>query len=873
MANDLKLQVLLNAIDRATGPLKSINKSSIGAARALKDARDNLKQLNAQQKDISAWRTQRAAAEQTEQALGAARDRVRALSQQFAATGAPTKAMTRDMRSAIREAQRLKQQHQQQGEKLQGLRTKLYDAGISTRNLGQAERDLRSKITQTNQTIGQQESKLRRLAGQQRQLANAKRSYEKAQSVSGGMAASGAAGLGAGYALSRPLKAAVDAFAPAENAATQLKVSMMAPDGSIAAEFEKMTTLATQLGDRLPGTTADFQEMMTMLRRQGLTATNILGGTGEAAAYLGVQLQMPVTAAAEFAAKMQDATRTTEGDMMSLMDTIQRTYYLGVDSGNMLQGFSKISPVMDIIKKQGLEASKVLTPLLVMMDQAGMEGGAAGNAYRKIFQGAMANAKIQKSLDDLKAERGISLKLDFTDGKGEFGGIEKMYAQLEKLKGLNTEVRLDLIKSMFGDDSETLTTLNTMMAKGIAGYREVEGKMQTQADLRTRVNVQLSTLANVLEAAEGSWTNAMADVGNVMAPELKELIQSLGEVANRVGAWVKANPELTRQIAKTVAGIALLMTIMGGLSIGLASMIGPFAMVRYALTLFGIKGSGALGLIGQGIRVLAMALGGPLIAALRTVSIAMWGLAANPVVLAIAAVVAVLAGAAYLIYKNWDAVKAYVINLWNEIKAGFDGGIGGILTVLAKFSPIGIIYRAFAEVLNYLGLDLPTKFTEFGNMIVNGLVNGLLAGMGKVKETITAIGDSTIGWFKEKLDIHSPSRVFAELGGFTMEGLTQGLQAGQKGPLNAVNNLGQQLTTAGSMGLGVAAMPGLSVDTRAPISPAAAATYDSHDTYEINIHPTPGMDALAIGRAVRAELARIESEKDARKRSQLSDLE
>nr|WP_309475971.1 phage tail tape measure protein [Pseudomonas protegens] len=687
------------------------------------------------------------------------------------------------------------------------------------------------------------------------------------------MAASGAAGLGAGYALSRPLKAAVDAFAPAENAATQLKVSMMAPDGSIAAEFEKMTALATQLGDRLPGTTADFQEMMTMLRRQGLTATNILGGTGEAAAYLGVQLQMPVTAAAEFAAKMQDATRTTEGDMMSLMDTIQRTYYLGVDSGNMLQGFSKISPVMDIIKKQGLEASKVLTPLLVMMDQAGMEGGAAGNAYRKIFQGAMANAKIQKSLDDLKAERGISLKLDFTDGKGEFGGIEKMYAQLEKLKGLNTEVRLDLIKSMFGDDSETLTTLNTMMAKGIAGYREVEGKMQTQADLRTRVNVQLSTLANVLEAAEGSWTNAMADVGNVMAPELKELIQSLGEVANRVGAWVKANPELTRQIAKTVAGIALLMTIMGGLSIGLASMIGPFAMVRYALTLFGIKGSGALGLIGQSIRVLAMALGGPLIAALRTVSIAMWGLAANPVVLAIAAVVAVLAGAAYLIYKNWDAVKAYVINLWNEIKAGFDGGIGGILTILANFSPIGIIYRAFAEVLNYLGLDLPTKFTEFGNMIVNGLVNGLLAGMGKVKETITAIGDSTIGWFKEKLDIHSPSRVFAELGGFTMEGLTQGLQAGQKGPLNAVNNLSQQLTTAGSMGLGIAAMPGLSVDTRAPISPAPAATYDSHDNYEINIHPTPGMDALAIGRAVRAELARIESEKGARKRSQLSDLE
>ncbi len=42
----------------------------------------------------------------------------------------------------------------------------------------------------------------------------------------------------------------------------------------------------------------------------------------------GGQLRMPVTAAAEFASKMQDATQPAEGDMMGLMDTIQRAYYL-----------------------------------------------------------------------------------------------------------------------------------------------------------------------------------------------------------------------------------------------------------------------------------------------------------------------------------------------------------------------------------------------------------------------------------------------------------------------------------------------------------------------------------------------------------------
>jgi len=131
-------------------------------------------------------------------------------------------------------------------------------------------------------------------------------------------------------------------------------VSMMDHTAKVSEDFQKITDLATKLGDRLPGTTADFQNMMTMLRRQGISAQSILGGTGEAAAYLGVQLNMGATEAAEFAAKMQDATRTSEKDMMSLMDTIQRGFYAGLDSDKMLQGFSKIAPVMDTIKNRGL---------------------------------------------------------------------------------------------------------------------------------------------------------------------------------------------------------------------------------------------------------------------------------------------------------------------------------------------------------------------------------------------------------------------------------------------------------------------------------------------------------------------------------------
>lgn len=891
MANDLRLQVLLSTIDKATRPLKHISEGGIETARALKAARDRLKELTAQQKDVSAWRAQRAAAEQTGASLTAARDRVKSLSQELAATDTPTRAMTRSFQAAVREARRLKQQHQQQGEQLQSLRSKLYDAGISTKNLGTHERQLREQINATNASISTQGKRMAELSDQHKRAAVARSQMEKSQRAAGNLAVNGAAGLGVGYAASRPIAAAVKAFAPNEDSATQLKVSMMDDTGKVAEDFQKITNLATKLGDRLPGTTADFQEMMTMLRRQGLSAQSILGGTGEAAAYLGVQLKMPVAEAAEFAAKMQDATRTSEKDMMSLMDTIQRGFYAGVDPTNMLQGFSKIAPVMDTIKKSGIDAAAELAPLLVMMDQAGMEGGAAGNAYRKIFQAGLDKDGV-KDVNEIMALEGKSIRFKFTDAKGNFAGLENLFAQVEKLKTLNDEDRTATIKALFGDDSETMTTLNTMMNKGLDGYKEVQQKLQNQADLRTRVNEQLSTLTNVMEAAEGSFTNAMAEFGAAVAPELKDLINTLGEIANSVGTWARENPKLAGGLVKVVAAIAALAFVFGGLALTMASMLGPFAVLRYGMAMFGLQGGGITKMLGrlmptltglagnvfpmfaQGVRMLAMTMGGALVTALRTVGIALWGLAANPIVLIIAAVVAALATGAYLIYKNWDAVKNYFTNAWTEIKAGFDGGIVGIITTLVNFSPLGLVYQAFAGVLSYLGIDLPSRFTEFGSMIVNGLVNGLTAGLGAVKAAISSIGDSSISWFKEKLGIHSPSRVFAELGGFTMAGLTQGLEGGQKGPLNALSSMSKQLTAAGTLALGATAMPAFAVDNTPPISSSpAAAVYDSHDTYEITITAGPGTDMQSLEKSLRAILARIENEKKARQRSKLSDLE
>ena len=79
------------------------------------------------------------------------------------------------------------------------------------------------------------------------------------------------------------------------------------------------------------------------------------------------------------------------------------------------------------------------------------------------------------------------------------------------------------MKAMFGDDAETMQVLSILMDKGLAGYNEAAAKMTAQADLQKRVNDQLGTLSNLWEAAQGTFTNVLASVGETVAPQAKAI--------------------------------------------------------------------------------------------------------------------------------------------------------------------------------------------------------------------------------------------------------------------------------------------------------------------------------------------------------------
>ncbi|MDS0977251.1 phage tail tape measure protein [Citrobacter portucalensis] len=471
------------------------------------------------------------------------------------------------------------------------------------------------------------------LSRMQKNIRGFKRQAEEASK--GGLALAG--GLAAGLTVS------LKAYADQENAATGLKVAMMQANGEVGNSFEKINRLAVGLGNQLPGTTADFQNMMQMLVRQGIPAENILGGVGKATAYLAVQLKKTPEAAAEFAAKMQDATGTASDDMMGLFDTIQKAFYLGVDDTNMLSFFTKTSSVLKMVNKDGLKAAQGLAPISVMMDQMGMQGESAGNALRKVIQSGLDLKKVRATNKVLRKQR---IRLDFTDGKGGFGGLDKMFSQLAKLRKLTDTDKTSVLKTLFGDDAETLQVVNALIDKGKDGYDQIQQKMHKQASLNKRVEAQLGTLTNLWEAMTGTATNGLAAIGSAFSGDTKNLTIWLGDLGERFTTFADQNPRIIRSVAGLAAGLAVLkLGIMGvGQAITLASRLA-------AMT--------PLGMILTGIAL-----------------------------------------AAGLIISNWDAVGPYFKSLWETVSPYFEMGWELLKTVFG-WTPLGLVINNWGPVVQW----------------------------------------------------------------------------------------------------------------------------------------------------------------------------
>lgn len=206
----------------------------------------------------------------------------------------------------------------------------------------------------------------------------------------------------------------------------------------------------------------------------------------------------------------------------------------------------------------------------------------------------------------------------------------------------------------------------------------------------------------------------------------------------------------------------------------------------------------------------------------------------------------------------------YLQGAWNLIVGLFTGNGEKIRSGLSAM---------WAGVNQFL-LGWPAQMMQAGIDMVQGLVNGIVSKGSAAMDAVAGIASGVVGKFKGMLGIHSPSRVFAQFGDFTMQGLAGGLDRSQGEPLSQVASVADRMKQAGAgIALGAAAMPVMAGASTvvSPSAAAAAAGASGGASYTIQITVPAGTDGQGIAAQVRAEIERIEREKITRRASRLTD--
>ena len=483
-----------------------------------------------------------------------------------------------------------------------------------------------------------------------------------------------------------------------------------------------------------------------------------------------------------------DMSADQAGDAMAKLSNVMQIPIKEIDRiGDMINTISNNSPAKarEIVSALSMVGSSVKGAGYSEQFSVGLTGALiAQGRDASVTSNAIESMITTFSTLDMATTRQKAAFKTLGIGSDEFAAKFKKNGQaatqefFDLVNKLPTEDRVGVVSSIIGLNygGDILAVANNvdllgknldLLGTNADGTGKYLGSMNKEFDSIS------STKANEVQLFKNNFNVLAITLGDALLPALSDAITAITPLIQSFASWAKQNPELIASTVKIVGGLLLAKVAFWGVSFAVLSVIRPIAslVTTFNRLRAGITVLRNMAILGQ-LSPILMKLGGALRfvgGVLRAIGLAAM---ANPLFIAIG----LLAVAAYLIYRNWAPIKAFFIGLWNGLKSAVTRGVGAIKGSLGRFNPLPIFSRAWASVTTYFGA-LPARFRQFGVNIIQGLISGVQAKFGALKATITNMGDSVSGWFKSKLGINSPSKVFTKLGGGIPErtalGITQ----------------------------------------------------------------------------------------------------
>ncbi|EPY1189616.1 phage tail tape measure protein [Proteus mirabilis] len=764
MSNNLKLQVVLSAVDKLTAPFRSAQESNKRLASAVRQSRDSLKNLNQQASQIDGFRKIKQQLTSTQQAYQSATQRVATLAKEIANSENPTKKQLEAFKKAQREAGRLKAQYEQLQQSAQRQRSALQANGISTNQLGQAQRRLNSDIERTTQQLRRQENQLRRSAEQERRMAVAKSQYQKTLDVRNKMAGAGATMTATGAGM---LYSAKQTLMPGyEFNVGMSKVQALTRLDKNSDEFKMLREQARELGATTAFTANQVAQGQAFYAMAGFKPEQIKNAMpGTLAMSLAGDIDLGTTA--DIGSNILTGFKLDSDQMGRVSDVLVGAFTRSNTSLTMLGDTMKYVAPMASGLGVDLETAAAATGKL---GDAGIQGSMAGTSLRAILGRLAEPPKMAaKALEEL----GIKTR----DAKGNLRDFPELLAELDKKTAkMGNAQRAGFFKHIAGEEAfSALSVLAEQAGKGelqtlVANLKQAKGEAQKVAGTMT------DNLSGDMKNLQSAWEDLGIQIFDGIDSPLRQISQSITRVISKVGVWMKENPELAKTLTMIGLAIAGIITTLGILSLSIAAMLGPLAAAKLSLSILGIKGGSALTLLLKPIKLLGSAFLGLGKAML-----------ANPILLVIAAI----AAAVYLIYKNWDTIVPYVYKVWDTVKRytaiawqalkdTIKSAWEAIKYIFFNWTPLGLIIKHWDSIVSYTQTTwtmIKTKISDVWEGIKTTLKNGWNNIVKSVQETWETI-KTTIStkWDEIVEDTKALPAKFLQFGSDLIDAIIQGIK-------------------------------------------------------------------------------------------------
>ncbi len=664
--SNLKLEVLLKAVDQATRPFKAVQNASKALSGDIRNSQNTLKDLNAQAGKIDGFRKSSAQLAVTGQKLKDAKAEAAALAIQFKNTANPTRAQAQAMESAKRTAAQLQTQFNGLRQSVQRQRTELSQAGISTRTLSDSERRLKTSISETTAQLNRQRESLARVSAQQAKLNAVKGRYQAGKQFAGSVTGAGAAGVGiatAGtVAGAGMLKPGYD-FA-LKNSELQATLGLEKD----SADMTALRTQARQLGDNTAASADDAAAAQIIVAKSGADKDGILAAT-------------PTILNLSLANK-----RTMEENatlLMGVKSAMGMTNDTVAHIGDVLStAMNKSAATFDGLSDTMTYLAPVAKSAGVSLEQTAAMAAALADAK---ITGSMAGTGAKAVVTRLQAPTGTAaaalgeLKVKTADKKGNmrplFTILKEMQKSFEKNK-LGNSQKMQYMKAIFGEEAAGAAL--TLMGDASSGKLDELTKALKTSDGKTKalVEVMQDNLGGDFKEFQSAYEAVGTDLFDQQDSSLRKLVQTATGYVLKLDKWIVNNKALATTLGKIAGGALLIIGALGVFGLVAGPVIGGINLIVAAASMLWT----ILGTVGSAI---ITAIGG-----------LTW-----PVVAVAAAIVA----GALLIRKYWEPISAFF--------AGVIEGLG------IAFAPVKELFAPLKPVFDWLGDKLKMVWQWFKDLI------------------------------------------------------------------------------------------------------------------------------------------------------------